>query len=116
MKVSKVLFCKKDESCKALADCAVVLDDCLRLNNIRLYSKDNEYFLVFPSKQDVVQDVERLNPDVKLTIPVDGMLNKKGVYKEFFHPVDSFLYYHILETIVEGYKYKVETGNVVYIP
>lgn len=106
MDISRVIFYSKDRCKKALAVCSVVLDDELRLNDILLFKNEKGYFLVLPSRQDVYQDVKRLNEGVEIKIPKNALegTDSKKKYEEFFHPVNGSLYKKLLAAIVEAYE------------
>lgn len=99
MEITRVVF-EKHGSCKSLATCSVVLDDCLQLNNIRLYknNKNKEYYLVLPSKQDVYQEVKNKNKGINLEV------KKETGYEEFYHPVNPSFYKKLLVTVSECYS------------
>lgn len=119
MKVSRVIF--HPEGCcrgSLLATCSVILDECLRLNNIRLYSNKSsgEKYLVLPSKQDVYRNIKELNPNKNITFPENSVSCKNKKYEEYFNPVEISMYRELLNTIVEGYKNFTDTGKTSYRP
>lgn len=109
MNVTRVVFYSKDRNKKALAACSVVLDDELRINDILLFKNDRDgggYFLVLPSRQDVYQEIQKLNEGTEISFPknsLDGTTSKKK-YEEFYHPVKGSLYKSILNAIVEAFE------------
>lgn len=106
MDVTRVVFYGKDRNKKALAACSVVLDDELRLNDILLFKGEKGYFLILPSRQDVYQEVQKLNGDIEVVFPkntLDGT-NSKKKYEEFFHPLKGGLYKNILNAVVTEYE------------
>lgn len=111
MKVSKVVFRDSSHS-KALAVCDIVLDDCLRLKDISLYCNEKGYYLVMPSKQDVYQDIKKINKDKDVKCPKTE--NKK--YEEFFHPLSSDFYKELLSVVETGYERYKTTGKSYYKP
>ena len=116
MNITKIYF-RSDVSLKALAVCDVVLDNCLKLTGIRLYNKNNSYFLVFPSKQDLYREVESLNDGVSLVLPPSRKSeNSKKQYEELFYPVDSKFYKDLLNEVVIGYSLLRSGNEHVYIP
>lgn len=118
MKVTKIVFNDyKKDSTKPKAVCSVILDDCLKLNGVRLYHGDKGYYLVFPSCEDIYQKVEGLNPKLEIVFPkcVYVEESKKKSYEEFYHPLSSSFYRSILSYVVEAYDNLKETGNHAYI-
>lgn len=116
MNISKVYF-RSDVNSKALAVCDVVLDDCLKLTGIRLYVKNDSYFLVFPSKQDLYREVELLNEGSSLVLPQSRKVGtSKNQYEELFYPVDSAFYRYMLGVILDGYSVLRSDSKRVYVP
>lgn len=119
MRISRVIF--YEEKCNRgslLATCSIVLDECIKLNNIRLYKnwkKDQEY-LVLPSKQDIYRRIEESNPGKDIVFPEESPKSSKKKYDEFFHPVECSMYVEMLECVKKGYEYFMETGKVSYRP
>lgn len=112
MNITKILF-KDSATSKSLAVCSVVLDDCLKLENISLYhNKEKGYYLVMPSKQDVYQSVENCNKGVELNFPKGE--NKK--YEEFFFPLSAEFYKTLLSSVERGYVRYVKEGKSCYKP
>ncbi len=118
MKVSRVIFQDVEKHKGSfLATCSVVLDEQLKLNEIRLYKgRDNKNYLVLPSKQDICREILDLNKDIDIRTPVNCTDLKNVKYNEYFHPVDSFLYRELLDAIVKGYKNFIDTGKISYRP
>lgn len=119
MKISRVIF--YEEKCNhgsLLATCSVVLDECIKLNDIRLYKnkKTDKEYLVLPSKQDVYKRVEEVNPGKSIVFPEGDSAFRKKKYDEFFHPVECYMYVEMLECIKAGYDYYMKTGKVSYRP
>lgn len=118
MKVSRVIF-QENNKCKGsfLAVCSIVLDEQLRLNDIRVYmGKDGKEYLVMPSKQDICKDIIKMNKLEEIKTPVNCTGSENCKYDEYFHPVDSDLYREMLEVVVNGYKRFRETGKQSYRP
>lgn len=91
-----------------LAVCTVVLDDCLMLTNIKLCrGKEQGYYLVLPSKQDVLNEVQAMNShrNVDLVLPGSTEYDHQGNAKwdEYFHPVKSDFYKELRDVMVKGY-------------
>ena len=115
MNITKITY-KDDNNAKAITLCDVVVEDTLKLVGIRLYKNSNGYFLVFPSKQDVYQDIEQMNEGKDIAIPQSEVSDKKKEYEEFFYPMNSAFYGRILDAVVEGYQVSNKSGKHVYIP
>lgn len=118
MKITKIIFNDfKKDSTKPKAVCSVVLDDCLKLNGIHLYSGEEGYYLVLPSCEDIYQKIQELNPELEIVFPsciyVDEAKKKK--YEELYHPLSSKLYHNLLSQVIRGYEIMRETGNHAYI-
>ena len=114
MNVTRVVYYESDKlNTGQLVSCSVVLDDCLRLNDIKLF-KDNTrgYFLVLPNKSDIYKEVSHCNKG-KIVMP-NGSDTRH--YGELFHPVDSLFYSKLLGIVQSGYKYYKETGRKSYRP
>lgn len=106
MKITRVIFEKEDKKDKSLAVCSIVIEDSLKLNKIRLFKRDGEFYLVLPSKQDVYTEVKDLNSN---NIKLPKCENKEKPYEEFFFPLESKLYKVMLTTIVSCFsKFKEE--------
>ena len=112
MKITKILY-KASVTSKALVLCSVVLDDCLKLENISLYHNNEKgYYLVMPSKQDVYQSVEKCNKGKDLVFP-----KKEGKkYEEFFFPLSANFYKDLLLSVEKGYERYKKDGKKCYIP
>lgn len=121
MKVTRVIINKSVEGHGTfLASCSIVLDGCLRLNDIRLFKNPTKgYYLILPSKQDVYKEVQSLNEGVDIQIPckdLEECESKKKLYDEYFHPVESSFYKEILGVIKDGFKKFEKTGCIEYRP
>lgn len=104
MKVSRVIFHTDKEYKGALAVCSIVLDDCLLLSDICLY-KQKDYFITYPSKQDVYNAVEDLNEGLNILYPTNTKYGKGNKsFEEYFHPLTKEFYVYVLDCIVEGYN------------
>lgn len=113
VKITRVLFEKEDKNDKSLAVCSIIFDDSLKLNGIKLYkSEEKGYYLVLPSKQDDYREVQELNPDVKLNVPVNK--DPKKQYEEFFFPLDSLLYKSMLRTVTYCFEKFKEEGRLSF--
>ena len=106
MNVTRVVFYAKKRDKKSLAVCSVILNDELRLNDLTLFKNENGYFLTLPSRQDVYQEVQALNPGVEVQFPKNSIIGTKGKkkYEEFYHPLKGELYKQILDTVVSEYE------------
>lgn len=106
MDVTRVVFYSMGSAKRPLASCSVVLDDELRLNDVQLFRGENGYFLTFPSKQDVYQDVSAINADLNIEFPRNLLSSKGGKkrYEEFYHPLSCELYKKVLSAVVAGYE------------
>lgn len=115
MKVTKVCYYDGNLCNKALTVCDVVLDGELKIKGVRLYKNNKKgYYLVFPSSQDIYQEIEYYNPEFTLQDNNEGEAKK---YDEFFFPIKSSFYEKLLSTITEGYKKRKEDkGCKVYVP
>lgn len=106
MRVTKIRYSR---GISYLAMCSIVIDDCLRLNEVRLYKSKTEasgYNLVFPSKQDVYRDVKKMNGDSEIVLPKNNRAKRdpKKQYEEFFHPLTNEAYSIILREVIKGYE------------
>ena len=86
---------------KSLAICSIVFEDCLKLNNIRLFKNKKGYYLVLPSKQDVYQEMQDLNNN---NIIIPQCERKEKQYDEFFFPLENELYELMLNTILNCFN------------
>ena len=101
MKVTRVhYFVFERETNKVpLANCFVVLDDCLKLDGIKLYDGSKGKYIVYPEKER------------------DKLKGENRVRKnEYFHPVEKDFAMYLESVIIEGYKKLIETGNLSYVP
>ena len=122
MEVTRIIYEKPDTgrgvACP-VAQCSIIFDDVLKCSGIRLYKKqeDSSYYLVFPSKQDIYQEIKELNKDVELIFPivsckVPNLKRKK--YEEFFNPVSSEYYEKLLDLVVKGYDIWIESNKKIH--
>lgn len=119
MKVTRVVFqhLVKEGDKQFLGLVSVVLDDCLRLNRIRLFKRGEKCYLILPSDKDIFDSIVEANEGVELVMPEEPSSSKsKKVYNEFYNPVESSFYSYLLNTILDGYDYCVENGKNCYIP
>lgn len=122
MNITRIVFIdvNSDSTRQYLATCSIVVEDCLKLTGIRLFRKtesESDYYLVFPSKQDVYKEVFKVNKDIEVNFPENTCKNGKGekkAYEEFFFPLNKGFYSYILEAIVEGYKACKDGGDGQY--
>lgn len=107
MRFTRVLYKKPGAGIKPLAVCDVVLDNCLRVTDIKLYRKNGKYYLVLPSKQDIYQAMSEVNKGIDLRFPSESPCvggKTKCNYEEFYYPVNKEFYQELLNVVVEGYK------------
>ena len=115
MVITKILY--NEEVClKALAVCDIVFDDSLKVVGVRLYKNSTGYYLVFPSKQDIYQNVQQVNAGVSVVLPEVSESKRKKEYEEFFYPMNSAFYGEILNEVVSGYELNKNKGIKCYIP
>lgn len=125
MKVTRVVYNKSIGS-KSLAICDVILDNSLKLSGIGLRKGEKGYFLIFPSKQDIYNNIKLLNEGVFIQYPKNtkgcvSSENKSNSYEEFYNPVTNAFYNSLLKEIVQGYESnesKLQNGvsNLSYRP
>lgn len=115
MKVTRVIFKQHTDRDKSLAECSIILDDCLKLSNIKLFKNENGFYLVLPSKQDVYQSIDELNPSKVIVYPEKSEGSKK-FYEEFYNPVDSNFYKLLLSAVSAGYRLYKTNGVRSYRP
>jgi hypothetical protein len=98
--------------------CDVVIEDSLKLCDICLYKNDSsDYFLVFPSKQDVYRDVQLFNKEeVKFPPLSSACTSRKKQFEEFYYPMSSDFYKELLQLVVDGYLLSKKTKKNSYIP
>lgn len=114
MKVTRVIFEKTGQT-KALAVCSVVIENSLKLKHIRLYrNQEGKYYLIFPSIQDVSQQIQRDNPN--LVIKCIEREDSRKKWDEFYIPLKSDFYSYLLSTVLEGYKLYIEESRRVFLP
>lgn len=109
MKITRIIFEDNDIKDKSLAVCSIVLDDSLRLNEIRLYRNNKGYYLVLPSRQDIYQEVQEMNSKSNIELPKNEKEGKE--YEEFFFPLENSLYKVMLSTVVECFSKRKENGT-----
>lgn len=119
MKITRVIF--YNEGCnrgRLLATCSVVLDECLKLNNIKMYknAKTNEEYLILPSKQDIYNRLKKLNPNINIDFGENTSDLENCKYEEYFHPVECYMYRELLDIIRKGYEVYMKTGKNSYRP
>lgn len=104
MQVTRVIYHTDRVYKGALTVCSIVFDDCLLLNDICLY-KQKDYFITYPSKQDVYNAVGELNEGVNILYPTNTKYGKGNKsFEEYFHPLTKEFYSYVLECVVKGYK------------
>lgn len=100
---------REDSGIVFVATCDVVLDDCLRLKGITLCAKKSraDFYLIFPSKQDVYRSVKELNSGVDIVFPVNPknrfFIDENKSYEEFYHPVSKVFYNKLLSVISDAF-------------
>ena len=102
MEITRITFEKQDITDKSLAVCSVVLDDCLKLSDIKLFKNSNGFYLCLPSKQDIYQEVEEANPCMVIKRPERKIAKGKN-YEEFYNPVVASFYKMLLDSITKEY-------------
>lgn len=116
MKISKIVFRDSNDKDKALIECDIIFDGVLKVIDVRLYSKQNKYYLIFPSKQDIAKDVLDENKGKDIVKPSCLSPSRRKNWEEFYYPIDSAFYTEIRDTVVEGYKTIKISQNKTYIP
>lgn len=119
MNVTRVEYKLKQKNVKEyglVALCTVVLDESLMLSDIKLCKAESgSFYLLMPSKQDTFEDLKAFNAEkgIEVEVPERRLKanSKRLKWDEYFHPVTREFYLNLLDTIVEGYNFKVETGN-----
>lgn len=109
MKITRIIFEDNDIKDKSLAVCSIVLDDSLRLNEIRLYKNNKGFYLVLPSRQDIYQEVQKVNSKNIIELPKKEKEDKP--YEEFFFPLENSLYKAMLATVVDCFSKRKENGT-----
>lgn len=113
MKISKILYKESSDVDKALVVCDIVFDNVFKVMGVRLYKNDKGYYLIFPSKQDILNEMN-ISVSDKKEDGNDG--SKKKDWDEFYYPIDSAFYACVRDIVVEGYiKTRNKTGKT-YIP
>lgn len=116
MKITKIVYKESNNKDKALAECDIVLDDVLKVTNVRLYHKKGGFYLVFPSKQDMAKEVLDENKGKDLVIPACLSPDRRKDWEEFYYPIDARFYESVRDTIVEGYEVVKSQPSKTYIP
>ena len=101
MKVTRVhyfLF-ERDTNRAPLANCFVVLDNCLKLDGIKLYDGSKGKYIVYPEKE-------------KDKLKGEGRDRKN----EYFNPLEKEFAMYLENVIIDGYRALMETGNLSYVP
>lgn len=80
-----------------LAVCSVVLDDCLKLDKIKLCEGSKGKYIMYPEKP---KDLEK----------EDGHIRRN----EYFHPIKKDFAIYLESAIIEGYKKLTESGSFEY--
>jgi len=102
MKITRVVIEKHKDTDKSLAICSVVLDDCLKLSEIKLFRNSDGFYLCLPSKQDIYRELEEINSNVVIKRPERAEIKGK-MYEEFYNPVVSSFYKMLLDSITREY-------------
>lgn len=88
-----------------LARCSVVLDNCLKLNDIKIFVGKDGRYIVFPDRADLT----------KYSCECQNTLSKnKG--NECFHPVGRGFYEELKGIVLDGYARFERDGEYVYRP
>lgn len=108
---------KGDGDKSYLATCAIIFDDCFRINDIRLFCKESleNAYLVLPSRQDTFREVSLSNRKSKLSMP-KWWTRVSSPYCEYYHPLKNDFYQYMLQVVLDGYKSCLEDGSFVYYP
>lgn len=107
MKITRVIIDEENKG-KSLMCCSIIIDNSLRLTKIKLYENEKGYYLILPSIQDVLQEVQDLNQDKNLEMPKSKSGRK---YDEFFFPLEKDFYLSMLDIVVYCYNKYKKTGN-----
>lgn len=117
MKITKIIYKDSNDKDKAITECDVVLDDVLKLRSIKLYVKNGEYYLTFPSIQDIARNFMDINFNVKGIVTPDCLRDDRPKeWEEFYYPVSSVFYAVLRDTIAKGYDFVKLKSNKTYIP
>ena len=108
MQVTKIHYqlLERKNNSYPLAKCSVILDDCLKLDEIRIYDGAKGKYVTFPGKFRFQKD-----DDGNRRLVVD-----KGRKNEYYHPVDKGFAKYLKDIITEGYTQLFENGVFVYEP
>lgn len=100
-----------------LATCAIIFDDCFRINDVRLFCKESleNAYLVLPSRQDTFREVSVCNKKYLLSMP-KWWSKINTPYCEYYHPLKTDFYKYMLQVVLEGYKSCLKDGSCVYHP
>lgn len=106
-KVTRVKFYEVENGShsKFLGRCSVVLDDVIKLNDIKIFKGEKGNYLVMPKR---CLEVEELSPE-------EGQ-NGSYYKDEVFHPVDSLFFKEMSSVVLEGFEKCINTGNTSYHP
>lgn len=108
MEITEIKYNYPPAHINAIMMCSVVFDDCMVLKDIRLcQSHEKGYFLIFPSKQNLYNELEKYNKDLGIDIEYPKMKHGKGgkkLWEEYFYPISSEFYKYMLSTVIEGYE------------
>lgn len=105
MKITKVkyFFIDKVKDNQPIAKCSVVFEDCLKVNDIKIFDGKKGKYIVFPVRADLIRFKES-EKDIS---------SQKNT--ECCHPVQREFYKYISDTLLNGLV-EAEKGNLIYIP
>lgn len=108
MKITKVHYYLIERKNKSypLAKCSVVIDGCLKLDEIRIYEGVSGKYITFPGKYKFERDE---NGNRRLVVD-------KSRKNEYYHPVDKDFAKYMKDIITEGYTQLFENGVFVFEP
>lgn len=116
MKITKIVYRNSNDKDKALAECDIVFDDVLKVTNIRLYHKRSGFYLIFPSKQDMANELLDENKGKDIVTPSCLSPSRSKNWEEFYYPIDASFYAVIRDTVVEGFEVTKNQSSKTYIP
>lgn len=116
MKITKIVYRSSNDNDKAIAECDVVFDDALKVTNIRLYHRKDGFYLIFPSKQDMANEMLNENKGKDIVTPSCLSPDRKKNWEEFYYPIDASFYAVIRDTVVEGFNIVKNRQSKTYIP